>query len=142
LFAGACLAIVFAVLQAAVTADIGEDETFNLLINTALAGAGAVKIEYKPIVILGGICIALTAIGVIMTCCTKFTMNCICVSVNTIILFGLFITLIVFGSLLCIPGAGGAKFIDNGCKLASENRLDEINANTRPIFESMVSFDK
>ena len=105
LFCGAILAILFAVLMAVFTAQIGEDETLNIIIDTALSKAGQLEIEFKPIVILGGVAIALTAIGVICACCTKLTMHCICVTLTQIILLALAIVLIIFGAILAVPGS-------------------------------------
>lgn len=98
------------------------------------------EIPYKPIAILGGVAIALTMIGVIMACCTKMTMHCICVTLTMLILFVLSILLIVFGSILAVPGAKGTEYIDNNCNMVQTGNPD-IDAYSKSVFEKLHEFD-
>lgn len=82
------------------------------------------ELPYKPIVILGGVAIGLTSIGIIMACCTKLTMHCICVTLTNVILFALCIVLVVFGALLAVPGSQGGKYIDNNCGLVQTGNAE------------------
>ena len=72
--------------------------------------------------------IGVTGIGIILACCEKLTMNCICVIVNSILIFVISIVLMVFGGLLLIPSAGGKQFIAENCGFANMGQFDQINA--------------
>lgn len=150
LFLGAILAFIFCILMAVFTAQIGSNDTFNILFSTAFAqvkklAGGEIPKEIedqKPIVLLGAIMIILTIIGVIMACCTKVTMHCICVTITMIVLFILSMVLMVFGAILVGPRIGGLNWIRDNCEYASSGQLDKIDMYSRQIFEPMVDFDK
>lgn len=150
LFVGAVLAFVFCILMAVFTAQIGNNETFNVLFSTAFAQAkklagGELPKEIedrKPIVIFGAIMIVLTVLGIIMACCAKVTMHCICVTLNMIVLFLLAIVLMVFGALLVGPRVGGIQYIRDNCEYASKGQMDKVDMYSRQIFEPIVDFDR
>ena len=135
LFWGAVIAMVLVVLTAYFTNRIGEDETFNLLIGSAYQQAqlttGAempdqVR-ENKPIVLLGGIMIGITMLGIVFACCTKITMHCLCVSANMFILLGLSMVLIIFGGILIAPRYAGSEYIKRNCNHAFAGDFDQID---------------
>ena len=124
LFCGAITALLLAVLMAVFTAQIGEDETLNLIIDTAMSKATEKELPYKPVVIVGALGIGLTVIGICFACCTKVTMHCICVTLTMVILLALSVVLIVFGSILAVPGAGGKEYIDKNCKFVQTGNTE------------------
>ena len=80
--------------------------------------------QIRPIVILGSIMIVFTFLGIIMACCVRLTMNCICVTFEMLILLALCIVLIVFGALLVLPALYGKDYVHNNCKRASLGQFD------------------
>ena len=124
LFWGAVIAMGLVVLIAFFTNQIDEDETFNLLIGSAfqqaqLSTGTEISSEHKPLVVLGGIMIGVTMLGIAFACCTKITMHCICVSMNMFILLGLSMVLIIFGGLLIAPRYAGTEYIRRNCEFAN-----------------------
>lgn len=137
--------------MAVFTGQIGENATLNLLISTAIQKGQKMsgnkvpqdKIEQvKPIAILGGIMIAISVVAIIFACCVRFTKHCICVSIEIPILLIISIVLIVFGSLLVAPAAGGDAFVEENCELANKGDFDSMNSNVRKVFEPIAEFDK
>lgn len=137
--------------MAVFTGQVGEHDTLNLLISTAIQKGAKMagdkvpqdKIEqFKPIAILGGIMIAISVVAIIFACCVRFTKHCICVGIEIPILFIISIVLLVFGSLLVAPAAGGEEWITKNCELANQGKFDEMDANTRKVFEPIADFDK
>ena len=81
--------------------------------------------DYQPIVIVGGICVGLTAIGVVMALCVKITMHYGFVWANTFVQLIISVTLMVFGGIL-FSLSGGQLFIDKQCQLALDNKVDQM----------------
>lgn len=115
----AVLTFIFCIVMAVFTAQIGDNETFNILFSTAFAQAkkmagGEIPKEIedqKPVVILGAILIVLTCIGILFACIASKTMNCICNIINMILLIILAIVLMVFGAILVGPRVAGTAYI-------------------------------
>lgn len=80
-------------------------------------GPKHIELPYKPIVIMGGVAIGLTTVGVIMACCTKLSMHCICVTLTSFILLALSVILVIVGIVFTVPGYQGANYINENCKL-------------------------
>ena len=80
--------------------------------------------EVKPIMVMGAIMITITVLGIIMACCVRLTMNCICVTFEMIVLFTLSIVLIVFGALLVTPAVWGVQYVKDNCARASDGNFD------------------
>ena len=149
LFWGAWLSLALTVLIAYYTNEIGEDDTVNLLLGSAfqqaLATAGQtqeVNQDVKPIVVLGGIMVGITMFGILMSCCTKMTMHCVCVSTNMFVLLVLSITLMIFGAILVAPKYAGSQYVKRNCQLAFAGDYDKIDMYSRYLFEPIVEFDK
>lgn len=123
----AFLVTVFAVLMGVFSSMVGEHDTLNILISTAIhqgqkmsgQEVPAEVQEVKPIVVLGGIMIGVTAIGILMAICARVFMNCICVTFEVIVLLALSIVLIFFGALMVIPAFWGVGYVQENCAYIS-----------------------
>ena len=98
--------------------------------------------EYKPIVVLGGIMIAITAIGILLAVCVRMTLNCICTTFEIVALIALSVVLILFGTVLTVPAFWGVGYIQNNCDLVSQGKLDEIDQYSIRVFEPIYELDK
>jgi len=123
--------------MAVFTGQIGENETLNILISTAIQKGQKMsgekvpqdKIEQvKPIAILGGIMIAISVVAIIFACCVRFTKHCICVAIEIPVLLIISIVLMVFGAFLVAPAAGGIDYVEDNCALANKGDFDSMNA--------------
>jgi hypothetical protein len=86
--------------------------------------------------------IAISVVAIIFACCVRFTKHCICVAIEIPILLIISIVLMIFGSLLVAPAAGGEKFIEKNCELANKGQFDEMNTYVSRVFEPISDFDK
>jgi len=76
-----------------------------------------------------------------MACCTKMTMHCICVTLTMLVLFVLSILLIVFGSILAVPGAKGTEYVDQNCKMVQTGNPD-IDQYSKEVFVTLNGIDE
>lgn len=150
LFWGAFASVGLVVLTAYFTNKIGEDETFNLLIGSALqqaqlnsgeAGKEQLR-DFKPVVLLGGIMIGITMLGVVCACCSKITMHRACVGANMFVLLALAIVLTIFAAILIAPRYAGSEYVKRNCRHAFAGEFDQIDYYSRQLFEPIVEFDK
>ena len=86
--------------------------------------------------------IAITLLGIVMACCVRLTMNCICVTFEMIVLITLSAVLIVFGALLVIPAIWGVDYIRDNCNSASAGKFDEIDQYSIEVFKPVSEFDR
>lgn len=144
------IATVFCIIMGVFTGMVGNHDTLNLLISTAIqkgkkmSGANVPddKIEQvRPIAILGGIMIAISVVAIVMACCVRMTKHCICVAFEIPILFIISIVLMVFGAFLVAPAAGGNQFIEDNCALANEGKFNDMGPYIKDIFEPIAEFD-
>ena len=98
--------------------------------------------EYKPIVVLGGIMIGITAIGILLAICVRISMNCICVTFEVVALIALSVVLILFGAVLAVPAFWGVGYIENNCDLVSTGKIDQIDQYSIKVFEPIHELDK
>lgn len=98
--------------------------------------------DVKPIVVLGGIMIAITILGILLVCCVRLTMNCICVTFEVLTLIALSVVLILFGAVLAVPAFWGVGYIRNNCDLISYGKIDEIDQYSIRVFEPISELDK
>lgn len=104
------------------------------------------KLDYKPVALLGGVCIAITGLGIvsaaILRMCLRGKCRCCFMWLNPIILFALAIVLMVFGGILAAVGAAATSgIIEEGCANAAAGKYTDILPQLRDVFQKVVELD-
>lgn len=89
------------------------------------------------------ILVCLTCLGVLFTWMTNLTINkSICCTLLTSCLFlSLFISFMVLGFALVIPGTLGDQFIQENCQHVQDKKMDQISPFYRGLFEQVNLID-